>query len=296
MEDEVGLRQDIEMTVDLDVDTPTLDAKQVVTNVTLDCLELVLPTAPGIDVIISTIEDNLPLLRAMHFKITIGAGSPTERPFFFQQKPQPYSYASKKTSTNEFSYGGSVVASATPAVQLTLMKKNGMATESVPLSDVLNLKQLCINKDGGTGDHVWSYPLRTDRDVTTVSLVPHTSRAKYSCTEPLTSLKTTLEALFEIKPCVRTSNVFRKTNRSRVEKRALSIGYKHLSMRFSVEVKRKDNSTYLQLRGQDAIGSTTRLHHKLPMRCAQKEIGLSKEATCEDNLLAPISVASVVTP
>jgi len=283
-EDVEGAEQDVEMTISVDLETQKPGAQQVVTKVSLPFVQVVLPS-PRRHLEHPSVVLNPSLLRAMALKVSVGVPVIHERAFLFNQYPQPHDFITKISSTSELNVGATVVASTNPAFHLMLMKKGATTIDRIPLWNILNLKDICIGKDGTSGEHVWDYPVRSDREVKEITLLPHSSSAKYERRTPITKLRIALEVSFEI-PGQRHG----RRNWKGKKCSGLSVDYRHMKMIFTLEISKRNGSELLQFDAGDIEGSTTRLHHKLPPTgteenqvkgiCGDTQYGLAKVSSC----------------
>jgi hypothetical protein len=179
----------------------------------------------------------------------------------FDQTPLVSDFTSKLTSATETAYGVAITAASHPSLQLQFSRKMATAVERSALAKTIDIDRIQTVKDASTGGHLWIYPFYPESGYSTLKLAEHRSRTKYTRLDPLTAVHTVLEAKFGISPRARPRKLI-KTSSPRAKVLELSLSCRHIKMRFSLAVRRRE--FFIHLQGDEAVGSTVRLKHKFP--------------------------------
>jgi hypothetical protein len=206
----------------------------------------------------------------------------------FDPRPLPVDYSPKFTTSRESGYGATVVGSAAPAVHLMFSRKSGTTKEHISLAEIIDMNNMSVKKRGNPAERVWWYPFHGTQRISTISLLPHSERAKYKTNTPLSGMKITLETVLEITGSNRGVGLLQRLWRKPTE--VLSVDYKHVKVRFAIEIMKQTNEMYLRLEGPQAAGSTVELEHRIPFNIIGE--GNKVEQPCSDNDKALTNISS----
>jgi hypothetical protein len=294
VEDANNVTQTVKLVFCVDINTPNHSTGQkfVVTDVMIDSLGLSLclprsPLTPGSSSKPASTAPNVPHLRLQELILSIAARVLDDgRCNFFDQTPSQGVSTINVTSTNGYSYSAATTASAVPSLALSLSKTNSTAKSQVPVSEHIDCNNVLIGEVEETGDLFWDYPLLPGK-FTSLSLPRHTAKAKYQCNKPLIAICTILEARFEV-----NTQVWSRLIKGRGgSKRMLSIGYKHVVIKFDVRIDKSSDQTHFQFCSSE--GTTVELHHKFDGRCKGMETETGRESREDDNVTAVIDMLAI---
>jgi hypothetical protein len=264
IEDPAGLQQTVKIVFSIEI-TSSCMGDSIVTAIAVDNLRFLLPSAcsPRQPSISSPYKQHF---RCIDLTLFIGPDSCEAKicePI--NQHPEMNWYVNKIVQAREINLGVTPVVAVAPALQASISMRFGSTVDYIALSQYIDFKNACIVEVRSTREHVWKYPLhklRPNRLGLSISLPCHTSRTMYWKPASLTTLRTAVEATLEFNPDSRPKNKLRK-NRSLHH--PFNMGdAKHLLMRFSVVLKKKDGDQFIQFQGP---GSPTELVHKINL-CA----------------------------
>jgi hypothetical protein len=282
-----GVHQRVELCIGLCLETPgPLSSSQcsMTTDITMDCLQLELLVARS-DSAEGPVDLASSLVRAVACKLTIQPAGEHTDCYLFDPRPLSVDYRPKFTTSHEGAVGATIIASATPAVHLQISRKTGKSKEYVGLAEMIDMNYMSVTKRGDPAERVWWYPFRDTRGISTISLIPHSEKAKYNTKTPLSGLKFTLEALLEINRGVKLlQNWWRKPTE------VLSFDYKHVKVRFAIEIMKPETEMYLRFEGPQAAGSAVELEHRIPLKIIGE--GNKAEKPCSDNDKALTNISS----
>jgi hypothetical protein len=285
-----GVHQRVRLCMGLYLETPSpLDSNQcsMTTDITMDCLQLELleartESAEGPE------DLDASLVRPVACELTIQPVGEHTDCSLFEPRPSEQDYRLGFTTSIEGGAGVTLIASPLPAVHLQFSGKTGKTQEHVGLAEIIDMNNMSVKTRGDPPKRVWWYPFHGTKPISTVSLLPHSERANYYPKTPLSGLKFTLEARLEIQNSNRGVGRLQRLWRKPTE--VLSVDYKHVKVRFAIEIMKHENEMYLRLEGPQAAGSTVKLQHKIPF----KKIGEGNkvEKPCSDNDKALTNISS----
>ena len=257
VEDCAKIQQSIKIVFGLEVETNG-QQRTAVSRTTIDYLQLILdcPLLNGQPI---SPPSRIPHLRPQQFRVKVQPSlSPDEHTFIYQQ-PDQLSFVRNVTNGREMSANFRSTIAANPSLQVEVSRVTSHTIERIPLTQIIDTDRMFIGESHGV--HIWEYPFNWKQTHQSSLVFPtHSSTFVYSTEQPLEAITVTGVTCLETNPKARPSQ---PVSLFRTPRRVLSLGYKHVKMSFTVEVKR-DRRRFLELRGQDCVGSTVRLHHKLP--------------------------------
>ena len=279
LEDQSGVQQKVQMEFELDIKAFSQGnghRSQTQTNLTNFSLSLSDAETVG-DKIIS---GRMPHIRTSELSLEMTAQPRSGKHILSSQQPQPDFTDIKVSASNEVNYGGTLVASATPAVHIDYAKKFGNTTESTPFSRAF--KRVHIGKGGGL--FYWKYTFAHPSAYSNhILLPPHSSIVHYFASSPITSMCILAEAHLELKPM----GFLQRWQLDRSNIKPLNIGkYKTVLMSLNVLVQKNGRQNYIQFEKQDDKELVAILHHKI-----QEFPGVGVEITQNEEVSATLQSA-----
>jgi hypothetical protein len=196
----------------------------------------------------------------LHIKIQ--PSKPSSSFVLLQQEPEPNFFITSTTTVRETAFGVKPYLAANPGLQFEISRRASRAIENIPIAEALDIPKVFIGKCNGT--HEWDYPFAKPQTWQSAITFPnHSSVITYSSNDPLDAVRFRAETCLETNPKARPSKfAMRPSTIFRPGSGVLSLGYKHVNMCFSVNVKRDVKKELLEFRSRDRGGLVVRLHHK----------------------------------
>lgn len=257
VEDSRGVEQSAQIVMGLELATPNADkhsiGTDIFTQVTIESLEMTLSAPQCAHQQSSKISETHPLLdpKDLRIKITPSGGNQVTTA---HQVPLNCDELLKKniTTSSENCWTVSAKAGPSPSATLGFGKRAAKSADCDPLCQCIDDSKSDVREVGNS--RVWRYVLKESAK-DGLRLPPHSCIVSYSSDTPVTSMEISVDV------CLETRNKSTKSNRSSTR---LVLGYKHVKMCLTLDVKRETGRRFLNLQGQQRNGSTVTRLHRFP--------------------------------